>query len=144
MCRQNRFSVAPLYCAALVPLFSPSSLDWTGTNREHKLHLHAKIDGNGPIFIELCPGEVQCCDGEFWSQNSPGHNSVNISSLPSIFTPAIIDIISCIYVQKSTATDQYWLRYGPTKFDVAMASFEVKTRRAITLSILVLSCHIIH
>jgi hypothetical protein len=50
----------------------------------------------------------------------------------------IVDnIISFVYVQYTTWTDQYSSRYGPAKFDVAMASFEVKTRRAITLSILV-------
>jgi hypothetical protein len=47
------------------------------------------------------------------------------------------NIISFVYVQYTTWTDQYSSRYGPAKFDVAMASFEVKTRRAITLSILV-------
>lgn len=50
----------------------------------------------------------------------------------------IVDnIISFVYVQYTTWTDQYSSRYGPAKFDVAMASFDVKTRRAITLSILV-------
>jgi hypothetical protein len=47
------------------------------------------------------------------------------------------NIISFVYVQYTTWTDQYSSRYGPAEFDVAMASFEVKTRRAITLSILV-------
>jgi hypothetical protein len=52
---------------------------YTSKCSEHyNLHLRAKIDGNGPIFIELWPGEVRCCDGEFWSQNSPGHNFFNI------------------------------------------------------------------
>ena len=50
----------------------------------------------------------------------------------SSIAATIIDIISCICVQKSTATDQYSSSYGPAKYDVAMASFEVKTRRAIT------------
>jgi len=47
------------------------------------------------------------------------------------------NIISFVYVQYTTWTDQYSSRYGLAKFDVAMVSFEVKTRRAITLSILV-------
>ena len=51
--------------------------------------------------------------------------------------PTIVDIKISIFAQKPTATDRYLLSYGPAKFDVAMASFEVKTRWAITLSILV-------
>ena len=49
----------------------------------------------------------------------------------------VFDIIIFIYLQKSTATDQYSSSYGPANFDDAMASFEVKTRQAITLWILV-------
>ncbi len=41
-----------------------------------------------------------------------------------------------ISTQQSTATDRYSLSYGPAKLDDAMACFEVKTRRAITSSIL--------
>ena len=40
--------------------------------------------------------------------------------------------MSCIFVQKLTAMDQYSLSYGPAKFDVAMVSFDVETRWAIT------------
>ncbi len=39
--------------------------------------------------------------------------------------PAIIETISYISIQKSTTTDQCWLSYGPTKYDVGMVSFEV-------------------
>jgi len=56
----------------------------------------------------------------------------------------IVDIKISIFAQKSTATDQYSLSYGPAKFDVAMASFEAKTRRAITLSILVRCRRFLH
>jgi hypothetical protein len=51
--------------------------------------------------------------------------------------PTIVDIKISIFAQKSTATDRYLSSYGPTKLDVAMASFEVKTRWAIARSILV-------
>jgi hypothetical protein len=47
------------------------------------------------------------------------------------------NITISVYAQKPTATDRYSLSYGPAKLDDAMACFEVKTRRAITLSILV-------
>jgi hypothetical protein len=65
-----------------------------------------------------------------------------VSSLISALRLNIInqnkeDITISVYAQKSTATDQYSLSYGPAKFDDAMARFEVKTRRAITLLILV-------
>ena len=46
-------------------------------------------------------------------------------------------IIIFILTKNLPATDRYLLSYGPAKFDLAMASFEVKTRRAITLWILV-------
>ena len=47
----------------------------------------------------------------------------------------VANIIIFIYVQTTTATDRYSLSYDPAKLDDAMASFEVNTRRAITLSI---------
>ena len=49
-----------------------------------------------------------------------------------------------VYAQNSTAKDRYSSSYGPAKLDDAMASFEVKTRRAITLSILVVCRLFLH
>ena len=49
-----------------------------------------------------------------------------------------------IYVQKSSAMDHYWWRYGSAKFDAEMMSFEANTRRAIASSILVCCQHIMH
>ena len=72
-----------------------------------------------------------------------------VSSSISAFTFRIIhrtvaNIMIFIYAQKSTATGRYSSSYGPAKFDVAMASFEVETRRAVSLSISVFTCHISH
>ena len=47
-------------------------------------------------------------------------------------------------MQRSTATDHNWWRYGPAKFDAEMMSFEANTRRAIASSILVWCRHIMH
>ena len=63
--------------------------------------------------------------------------------LRSVLYRNVANIIIFIYAQKLTATDRYSSSYGPAKFDVAMASFGVKTRRAITFSISVFSYHII-
>jgi len=38
-------------------------------------------------------------------------------------------------MQKLTSTDRYSLSYDSAKFDTAMANFDIKLRRAITLSI---------
>jgi hypothetical protein len=38
--------------SALIPY------DTSNYSQHHNLHFRAKIDGNGPIFIELWPGEV--------------------------------------------------------------------------------------
>ncbi len=59
--------------------------DTSNCSRHPKLHFSAIMDGDGPILIELWPGELLCCDGLFWSQNLPGHNLINIGLLPSIF-----------------------------------------------------------
>ncbi len=64
--------------SALIPY------DASNCSQQNKLSLDAKIDGNGPIFIELWPGKVRCCDGMFSSENSPGHNFVNIGPLTSV------------------------------------------------------------
>ncbi len=48
------------------------------------------------------------------------------------------DIITCIWVQKSTATDQYSLSYGLASFDFKTRHRIIKIRRAITRWILVL------
>ena len=58
--------------------------------------------------------------------------------------PAIVNIISCIYKQKSPATDQYWWRFGPAKFDGSMAEFEAETRRAVKRSIFVCFHRFLH
>ena len=44
-------------------------------------------------------------------------------------------------MQRVTATDQYWWRYGSAKFDAETTSFEVNTRRAVASSILVCCRH---
>ncbi len=56
----------------------------------------------------------------------------------------VANIISFIYAQNATKTGRYSSSYGPAKLDDAMASFEVKTRRAITSSILVRWCQLFH
>jgi hypothetical protein len=48
------------------------------------------------------------------------------------------------FYEKTTAKDQYRSSYGTAKFDVAMAHFNAKLRRAITRSILDRCCHIMH
>ncbi len=58
--------------------------DTSNCSQHNKLHLRARIDGNGPIFIELWPGKVGCCNGMFWRKNPPGHNFVNIGPLTSV------------------------------------------------------------
>ncbi len=49
-----------------------------------------------------------------------------------------------IQTQKWTAADQYSSSYGPAKIDIAMTSMEVETSRAVSSSILVFTCHIVH
>ena len=44
----------------------------------------------------------------------------------------VANILSFIYAQKTTKTDRYLSSYDQAKFDDAMASFDVETRRAIT------------
>ena len=51
-------------------------------------------------------------------------------------TYMIVDIISYVYMQKSTSNSRYWWSCGSAKFDAATASVQAKLRRAITLSIL--------
>jgi len=41
----------------IAPLNDPARLDYTGDSQYHKIHFYEKIDGNGPISIELWPGE---------------------------------------------------------------------------------------
>jgi hypothetical protein len=50
----------------------------TADSQHHKLHLRAKINGNGPILMEIRSGEVRFCDGKIRCQNSPSCNSINI------------------------------------------------------------------
>ncbi len=67
-----------------VNIYALIPYDTSNCSQHNKLHLCAKIDVNGPIFIKLWPGEVRGCDVMFSSQNSPGHNFVNIGPLTSV------------------------------------------------------------
>lgn len=78
MCRHSLFGITPQRFPSLVPLFFPTSLDRTHERWYHELHFYAKIDGNGPILMELWLGKVWCCDSVCQSQNSPGPSSINI------------------------------------------------------------------
>ena len=80
----------------------------------------------------------------FACPNSPIHIFINIGAQLFSLAPPIVNIISYIYAQKSTATDRYWWRYGPSKFDSATARFDAETRQAVTRSISALICLIIH
>ncbi len=68
---------------------------------------------------------------------------------PSLFrhtsiTQTIFQILIYILVKPPTSTDRYWWSNGSAKFDAAMASFEAKLRRAITLSISRFNQRIMH
>ena len=58
--------------------------------------------------------------------------------------PATKKIISCIYIQKLTATDQYWLSYGPASFAFKTSHRSIKLCRAISQSILVRCRRFLH
>ena len=42
------------------------------------------------------------------------------------------EITIYFYMQESTATDQYWWRFGLAKFDTATTIFEARTRQAVS------------
>ena len=76
------------------------------------------------------------------------HNNTGRFS-PSFFchislTHTTNEITVYLYMQKSAATDQYWWRFGPSKFDAVMTIFEARTRRAVSSSISEIIWHIMH
>ena len=70
-----------------------------------------------------------------FSPSLPRHSSI---------VPIIVNITISVLAQKSTTTDRYWWSFGPAKLDATTAGFDAKTRRAISSSILAITCHIIH
>ena len=61
---------------------------------------------------------------DFACRNSPILIFVNIVARHLSFARTIVDIISYICAQQSTATDQYSWRYGPAKLDDVTTNFE--------------------
>ena len=77
MCQDSYFGTMPLRFFCLGALIVPKLLDCTRDSRDHERHFYAKIDGNGPILMEIWLGEVQWWNGEFQSQYSPSPYNVN-------------------------------------------------------------------
>ena len=75
----------PLQCPSHMPFFIPTHLDRIVYSLYNDLNLHAKIDGNGPIFMKLRLGEVWCRDDVFRGQHSTSGSFINISLLSTYY-----------------------------------------------------------
>jgi len=100
----------------------------------------------GPSFVVMVPANYFLSMETSWASineepwNLPSRHYIApclFASCPcrASITPTRTDIVSCIWVQKSTATDQYISSYGPASFDFKTRHRNIKLRRAEAPSI---------